>query len=75
MLDLILSPFEYTFMQKAFLISIGIAIPMSIISCSLILTGWALRGDAISHAILPGIVISYIFGIALSIGAFFAGLF
>ena len=74
MLDLILSPFEYTFMQKAFLISIGIAIPMSIISCYLILKGWALMGDAISHAILPGIVISYIFGIALSIGAFFAGL-
>ena len=75
MLDLILSPFEYTFMQKAFLISIGVAIPMSIISCYLILKGWALMGDAISHAILPGIVISYIFGIALSIGAFFAGLF
>ena len=74
MLDAIFSPFEYDFMQKAFLISIGIAVPMSIISCYLILKGWALMGDAISHAILPGIVISYILGIALSIGAFCAGL-
>jgi manganese/iron transport system permease protein len=60
-------------MQKAFLMSIIIAIPMSILSCYLVLRGWSLMGDAISHAVLPGIVIAYISQIALAIGAFVAG--
>jgi len=71
--ELLILPFTFGFMQKAFLMSIIIAIPMSILSCYLVLRGWSLMGDAISHAVLPGIVIAYISQIALAIGAFIAG--
>ena len=47
----------------------------ALLSCFLILKGWSLMGDAISHAVLPGIVLAYIAGIPLVIGAFLAGLF
>lgn len=73
LVELLILPFTFGFMQKAFLMSIIIAIPMSILSCYLVLRGWALMGDAISHAVLPGIVIAYISQIALAIGAFIAG--
>ena len=73
LVELLILPFTYGFMQKAFLMSIIIAIPMSILSCYLVLRGWSLMGDAISHAVLPGIVIAYISQIALVIGAFIAG--
>ena len=73
LVELLILPFTFGFMQKAFLMSIIIAIPMSILSCYLVLRGWSLMGDAISHAVLPGIVIAYISQIALAIGAFVAG--
>ncbi len=73
-LELLIAPFTFGFMQKAFLMSVIIAIPMSILSCYLVLRGWSLMGDAISHAVLPGIVIAYISQIALAIGAFIAGI-
>ena len=44
------------------------------LSCYLVLKGWSLMGDAISHAVLPGIVIAYIVGLPLALGAFVAGL-
>ncbi len=67
-------PFQFPFMQQAFVISTLIAIPMALLSCYLVLKGWALMGDAISHAVLPGIVIAYVLGIPLVIGAFAAGM-
>ena len=73
LVELLILPFTYGFMQKAFLMSLIIAIPMSILSCYLVLRGCSLMGDAISHAVLPGIVIAYISQIALAIGAFVAG--
>jgi manganese/iron transport system permease protein len=45
-----------------------------VLSCYLVLKGWSLMGDAISHAVLPGIVIAYVVGLPLAIGAFAAGL-
>ena len=72
-IETLIIPFTFGFMQKAFLMSVIIAIPMSILSCYLVLRGWSLMGDAISHAVLPGIVIAYISQIALAIGAFIAG--
>ena len=74
MMNLLLQPFEFEFMINAFLISIAISVPASVLSCYLILKGWSLMGDAISHAVLPGIVIAYIINIPLIIGAFIAGL-
>lgn len=71
----LLQPFQFPFMQDAFLICVIIAFPTALLSCFLVLKGWALMGDAVSHAVLPGIVLAYITGIPLLIGAFAAGMF
>jgi len=57
-MDTLLFPFQFGFMQNAFLI----------------LKGWALMGDAVSHAVLPGIVLAYIIGLPLIVGAFASGM-
>lgn len=75
MFDLLMIPFQFTAMQNAFLICIIVSIPTALLSCFLVLKGWALVGDAISHAVLPGIVIAYIIGLPLIIGAFLAAMF
>ncbi|AWX13447.1 iron ABC transporter permease [Mergibacter septicus] len=68
-------PFQYPFMQYALGTALMISAVCAVLSCYLVLKGWSLMGDAISHAVLPGVVIAYILSIPLSIGAFFAGLF
>ncbi|MCJ8521360.1 manganese/iron transport system permease protein [Pseudorhizobium tarimense] len=73
--DLATFPFQIDFMQRAFIVTLLIAIPMAILSCFLVLKGWSLMGDAVSHAVFPGIVLAYIFSIPLAIGAFAAGMF
>lgn len=75
MIETLLLPFEFYFMQNAFLIGLIVAVPTALLSCFLVVKGWSLMGDAISHAVLPGIVLSYIFSIPLMIGAFVAGIF
>ncbi|MES2921679.1 MAG: metal ABC transporter permease [Verrucomicrobiota bacterium] len=62
-------------MREALLVGTMVATMCAVLSCFLILKGWSLMGDAISHAVLPGIVLAYIAGLPLSIGAFVAGLF
>lgn len=73
-IETLLSPFQFAFMQNAFLISIIVSVPTALLSCFLVMKGWALMGDAVSHAVLPGIVLAYIFGIPLILGAFAAGM-
>ena len=73
-LQLAILPFQLPFMQYAFLITVMIAIPMAMLSCFLVLKGWSLMGDAVSHAVLPGVVVAYILSIPLSVGAFAAGM-
>ena len=73
-LDVVLLPFKFPFMQKAFTISLIVAIPTALLSCFLVVKGWALMGDAVSHSVLPGVVIAYIFGFPLIIGAFATGM-
>jgi manganese/iron transport system permease protein len=73
-LELALLPFQLPFMQSAFVVTLMIAVPMAILSCFLVLKGWSLMGDAVSHAVLPGVVVAYILAIPLSIGAFAAGM-
>ncbi|MCA0960597.1 metal ABC transporter permease [Salipiger bermudensis] len=70
----LLLPFQFPFMQNAFLICAIVAIPTALLSCFLVLKGWALMGDAISHAILPGVVLAYIVGLPIIVGAFAAGM-
>ena len=73
-MNVFLEPFQYPFMQDALLVGVLIGAMCAVLSCFLILKGWSLMGDAVSHAVLPGIVLAYIFGIPLIIGAFAAGL-
>ncbi|MAY61107.1 MAG: hypothetical protein CML29_02765 [Rhizobiales bacterium] len=75
MIETLILPFQFPFMQNAFLIAVIVAVPTALLSCFLVLKGWALMGDAVSHAILPGVVLAYILGIPLIIGAFAAGMF
>jgi manganese/iron transport system permease protein len=74
MIETLLLPFQFAFMNKAFLMMAILAVPTSMLSCYLVLKGWSLMGDAISHAVLPGIVAAYLLGIPLIIGAFCAGM-
>lgn len=74
MIETILLPFQFAFMNKAFVMMAILAVPTSLLSCYLVLKGWSLMGDAISHAVLPGIVLAYLLGIPLLIGAFVAGM-
>ncbi len=59
MIDQLLLPFQFSFMLKGMIIVTILSIPMAMLSCFLILKGWALLGDAISHAVFPGVVIGY----------------
>lgn len=74
-MDALLMPFQFGFMQNAFLLGAVIAVPAALLSAFLVLKGWALMGDAISHSVLPGIVLAYVVGLPLLIGAFIAGMF
>ena len=75
MIETLSSPFQFFFMQQAFIAVLLLAIPTSLLSCFLVLKGWSLMGDAVSHAVLPGIVLAYIIGFPFSLGAFLAGIF
>jgi manganese/iron transport system permease protein len=61
-------------MQRALLVAVLVGAVSAVLSCFLVLKGWSLMGDAISHAVLPGIVIAYVVGLPLAVGAFAAGL-
>jgi len=67
-------PLSYTFMQQALIIGVLISVPAAVMSSVLVLKGWSLMGDAVSHAVLPGIVLAYLIGIPLVFGAFAAGM-
>jgi len=73
--DALLEPFRHSFMVEAMLAGVAIAAVCAVLSCYLVLKGWSLMGDAISHAVLPGLVLAAIFGLPLALGAFVSGLF
>lgn len=73
-LETLALPFRFPFMQQAFVIAVLVAVPMALLSCFLVLKGWSLMGDAVSHAVLPGVVLAYIAGLPLAVGAFAAGM-
>ena len=72
--EMLAMPFAFPFMQQAFVIAVLVAVPMAMLSCFLVLKGWSLMGDAISHAVLPGVVLAYLAGLPLAVGAFAAGM-
>lgn len=75
MMTLLLEPFQFAFMNNALLTSLIVAIPCALLSVFLVLKGWALLGDAMSHAVFPGVVLAWMLGLPLAAGAFVAGLF
>lgn len=75
MIDWLVLPLQYPFMQHALAIAVITGVCCAVLSCHLILRGWSLMGDAVSHAVLPGIVLASAAGLPVAIGAFAAGLF
>ncbi len=70
-----IEPLRFEFMQQALIIALLVAVSAGALSCVLVLKGWSLMGDAVSHAVVPGIVIAYLLGIPLVVGAFVTGMF
>lgn len=73
-MDFLIAPLQYDFMLKAILVSSLVGVVCALLSCFLVLKRWSLMGDAVSHSVLPGVVLSYAIGIPFSIGAFVFGL-
>ena len=74
MVSTLLIPFQYEYMVKAILVSGGVGGVCALLSCFVVLKGWSLLGDALSHAVVPGVAAAYIIGIPFSIGAFISGM-
>ena len=73
-MEKLLEPFQFQFITDAMLVGGVVGAVCAVLSCFLVLKGWSLMGDAISHAVLPGIVIAYAVGAPLALGAFASGL-
>ncbi|MGJ9402454.1 metal ABC transporter permease [Arthrobacter sp. KK5.5] len=70
----LVEPFGYGFMTNALAVTLAAALVCSVLSCWLVLMGWSLMGDAISHAVLPGVALSYLVGVPFVVGALVFGL-
>lgn len=69
----LLEPFTYSFMLNAMFVSALVGAVCAFLSCYLMLKGWSLIGDALSHSIVPGVAGAYMLGIPFAVGAFFSG--
>ncbi|MRS18763.1 iron chelate uptake ABC transporter family permease subunit [Enterobacteriaceae bacterium RIT692] len=74
MAELLLSPFQFEFMNMALITTLVLSLPCAMLSAFLVLKGWSLLGDAMSHAVFPGVVIAWLIGLPYAIGAFVAGM-
>jgi manganese transport system permease protein len=68
-----LEPLQQGFLQRAMAVGVVVAVVCAVLSCFMTLKGWALMGDAVSHAVLPGVVLAYAFGLPFALGAFVFG--
>lgn len=68
-LDFLLEPLSYDFMLRALATTVIAAVVCAVLSCWLVLIGWSLMGDAVSHAVLPGVVLAHIVGAPFALGA------
>lgn len=73
MIDLLLEPFSYHYMTNAIWVSALVGAVCAFLSAYLMLKGWSLIGDALSHSIVPGVAGAYMLGLPFSIGAFLSG--
>ncbi|WP_238944735.1 metal ABC transporter permease [Allofranklinella schreckenbergeri] len=67
-------PLQFDFVQQGMVMAALVALPMALLSCLLVLKGWALLGDAIAHGVFPGVVLAYLLGWPVLPGAFAAGM-
>ncbi|WP_058973606.1 metal ABC transporter permease [Type-D symbiont of Plautia stali] len=74
MSEILLSPFQFEFMNMALIITLLLSLPCAMLSAFLVLKGWSLLGDAMSHAVFPGVVLAWWIGLPYAIGAFIAGM-
>jgi manganese transport system permease protein len=72
-LEWLFEPLQYAFMARALVVTLVAAVTCAILSCWLVQIGWSLMGDAVSHAVLPGVALSYILGLPFAVGAFIFG--
>ena len=73
MTPFLLEPLQHAFMLRALLISATVGGVCGLLSCYMTLKGWALMGDAVSHSVLPGVILAYALGLPFSVGAFVFG--
>ena len=73
MIDWLVEPFSYDFMINAMWVSALVGCVCAFLSAFLMLKGWSLIGDALSHSIVPGVAGAYMLGLPFSLGAFFSG--
>ena len=71
---LLFDPLAFDFMRRGLVVALLVGTVCALLSCFLVLKGWSLMGDAVSHAVLPGIVLAHVVSLPLSVGAFAAGL-
>lgn len=74
MYEFFIEPLTYGFMARGLLVTLIAALVCALLSCWLVLMGWSLMGDAISHAVLPGVALAYILGLPFALGALVAAL-
>ena len=73
MIEILLEPFGYGYMQNAMWVSALVGGVCAFLSAYLMLKGWSLIGDALSHSIVPGVAGAYMLGLPFSLGAFISG--
>ncbi|MFC0309851.1 metal ABC transporter permease [Gallibacterium trehalosifermentans] len=74
MWELLIAPFQYEYMFKAIWVSAAIGGVCAFLSAYLMLKGWSLIGDALSHSVVPGVAIAYALALPYAVGAFLSGL-
>jgi len=74
MIETLLAPLQYEYMLKAIFVSALIGGVCAFLSCFIILKGWSLMGDALSHSVVPGVAVAYYLGWPFAVGAFVTGL-
>ena len=73
MIEQLIEPFNYNYMINAMWVSTLVGIVCAFLSSFLMLKGWSLIGDALSHSVVPGVAIAYAIGIPFAFGAFISG--
>lgn len=72
-MSVLLEPFSYGYMTNAMWVSALVGAVCAFLSCYLMLKGWSLIGDALSHSVVPGVAGAYLLGLPFALGAFLSG--